>query len=912
MHGQTVILTHDYTDFDGLAAMLGAALLFPDAVPVLPRLLNRNVHDFVTLYKNQLPFIAPDDLPPTHFDQVILVDSRSASLPKGVRKNATYRCIDHHQSATAESDSARFQEIWCEALGATTTLVVERLLEQQLRPTALQATLLALGIHEDTGSLTFASTTARDVRALAWLLDCGANLAEINEFLHHPMSSEQRHLLEQLLAQSETIEVAGHSLVIAQVAAHSFSEALSPLASRLRDIFESDAIFLLAELGDMIQMVARSSTDTIDVGEIARSLGGGGHRRAAAAPMHNATLAEARQRILQSLATQSRAGITVEQIMSLGRPQMLDAELSIEEALTLMRRYGHEGFPVIERTASGGERLLGILTRREADRAWNHGFQRASVRRFMRAGSFTVRPDESVTQLRRLMVEHDWGQVPVVNPAGKIIGIVTRTDLIKLWNEAALPEHTPAEMAERMKAALQPTQHRILQLIGREVAEQAGVAYVVGGFVRDLFLAPSPSDTPPVHAAPGNNFDLDIVLEANAIDFALHIQEKFGGRVVTHRQFGTAKWILNDRDAPLKLPLLLSALALDESDLALPPSLDFVTARTEFYTEPTALPTVESSNIKLDLHRRDFTINTLALCLTPLRWATLLDFYGGVSDLEKGLVRVLHSLSFIDDPTRILRAVRYERRFGFQIEERTLQLLAEALELLERVSPARIRHEFLRIFQESAPEETLLRLGEVGVLQRLQPALPSDGWLADLFVRLRGTLTGIHPGTQVAPEWVKQQLQSEPIWRLYWALFVCRMPADALQALEDRLLWDKATNRLAMDLQTLESSRHLLAEPTLRPSQITRLLEKADLGAIALFQLTSLEESLLSERVYHYQNVWRHIRPEIGGAELRAKGIPQGPIYAQILEQLRDLRLDGLAKSREDEENVIEQIVKKL
>ncbi len=233
-------------------------------------LLNRNVHDFVTLYKNQLPFVAPDDLPPTHFDQVILVDSRSASLPKGVRKNATYRCIDHHPSTTPESDSARFQEIWCEALGATTTLVVERLLEQQLRPTALQATLLALGIHEDTGSLTFASTTARDVRALAWLLDCGANLAEINEFLHHPMSSEQRHLLEQLLAQSETIEVAGHSLVIAQVAAHSFSEALSPLASRLRDIFESDAIFLLAELGDMIQMVARSSTDAIDVGNCAQ------------------------------------------------------------------------------------------------------------------------------------------------------------------------------------------------------------------------------------------------------------------------------------------------------------------------------------------------------------------------------------------------------------------------------------------------------------------------------------------------------------------------------------------------------------------------------------------------------------------------------------------------------------------
>ncbi len=155
----------------------------------------------------------------------------------------------------------------------------------------------------------------------------------------------------------------------------------------------------------------------------------------------------------------------------------------------------------------------------------------------------------------------------------------------------------------------------------------------------------------------------------------------------------------------------------------LPAHLDFVSARTEFYTAPTVLPTVESGSIKLDLHRRDFTINTLALCLNPDRWGQLLDFYGGLADLRAGLIRALHSLSFVDDPTRILRAVRYEQRFGFQIEPRSLELMADALDLLDSVTAARIRHELERILHEADPERYLKRLDALGVLAHIHPAL---------------------------------------------------------------------------------------------------------------------------------------------------------------------------------------------
>lgn len=927
-HSNSVILTHEHTDFDALASMLGAALLFPGALAILPRQLNRNVRDFVTLYKNQFPFIAPEDVPRTTIRQVILVDTRTASFPKGVGKDASYLIIDHHP-ISAPADEERSQVIpfpgplsphenripadaqeWVAAVGAATTLLVERLIDQQLRPTSLQATLLALGIHEDTGSLTFASTTPRDVRAFAWLLECGANLSEISHFLHHPLSDEQHHLMEQLLAQSEVLTVAGHTIVIAQATAKGFQEEISALAGRLRDFFESDALFLIILLGDIIQVVARSTTDAIDVGEITRRLGGGGHPRAAAATLHMTSLSAVRQRLLRALEQQSRTGVTVGQIMSVGRPQVLAPDLRIDEALVLMRRYGHEGFPVVETTKSGEEKLLGVLTRREADRAWSHGLHKEPISRFIRAGAITITPDAPVSQLRRLMVEHDWGQIPVVNDTGQIIGIVTRTDLIKLWGESPTSEYSASEIAERMKAALSPIHHHILQLIGKEATDSNQRVYVVGGFVRDLLLK-IPSTELELQANQTDEhskFDLDIVIEGDAILFAHHIQRKFGGKVVIHRQFGTAKWLLSHPEMPIDRASLLSALEQNNPDIQLPESLDFVTARTEFYTAPTVLPTVESSSIKLDLHRRDFTINTLALCLNPNRWGILLDFYGGVNDLHKRIIRVLHSISFIDDPTRILRAVRYEQRFNFLIEERTLELLHDARELLKRVTAARIRHELQRIFLETLPEHALLRLGELGVLSEIHPELPRDGWISEIFPRLRGLLAG----SVSAPNWVTDYLTAEPIGRLYWSLMTLHMLKQALSELNSRLQWDKATERLIWDMHELELAAVELSQPNLPPSRFVQNLDKVALHALALFWVVHKDEERLRTGIEKYHDEWRLVRAQTTAKELEALNIAPGPIYSLILEGLRAARLDGEVVTKENEIAWIYNLIGKI
>ncbi len=236
---------------------------------------------------------------------------------------------------------------------------------------------------------------------------------------------------------------------------------------------------------------------------------------------------------------------------------------------------------------------------------------------------------------------------------------------------------------------------------------------------------------------------------------------------MTHQRFGTAKWILDDPNRPVRCSDLGNAPDL-------PAHLDFVTARTEFYTEPTVLPTVAQGSIKLDLHRRDFTINTLAIVLTPDRWGDLLDFYGGVSDLHRKLIRVLHSLSFVDDPTRILRAVRYEQRFDFSIEPRTLELLHDAVELVDRVSPARIRHELERMLHEETPEKALRRLDELGVLAAIHPQLHADERLEAQFAELRRRRrSSDDPLVAEACD-----LESgEPLPRLYWGLLVYPDPA---------------------------------------------------------------------------------------------------------------------------------------
>lgn len=868
-----IILTHEQADFDALASLLGGYLLAESAIPVLPRRMNRNVNAFVTLYGVELPFVDPRDLPSEPVEKVTLVDTQSIISVKGMGPHTQVQVIDHHP---LRQDLPANWEVTIEDTGATSTLFVEGIQERNGALGTIPATLLLLGIYEDTGSLTYTRTKPRDLNAAAFLLGRGANLEIANDFLNHPLSTSQQVLYDRLCEIAKVHHINGHTVVIACGDAQDIDEELSTVAHKMRDLLDPDALFILVTTRAGVQLIARSTSDNIDVAQIADKFGGGGHERAAASLIRDKNLQYVCDELLKILPNYVEPAITVAQIMSRG-PQLLSPDTSVDEAAQRMRRYGYEGYPIVK-----DGKVIGLLTRRAVDRALSHKLN-LTADKLMDAGEFTANPGDSIENLQRLMTESGWGQIPVVNPdTGKVIGIATRTDLLKtLTKEPNLPSRQ--NLAGRLESILPRARLALLSVVAQAAHQQRDALYIVGGFVRDLLLE-RPSQ------------DFDLVVEGDAIKLAGVLASRYGGRVTSHARFGTAQWHIGD----IRSSLLEKVDGTNANPTDLPETLDLVTARTEFYTYPTALPTVERGSIKLDLHRRDFTINTIALRLDGHHYGELHDYWGGLNDLRHGLVRVLHSLSFVDDPTRMLRAVRFEQRFDFQIEERTLELLKEARPLLYRVSGDRIRHELNHILQEERNCSILDRLHGLELLTIIHKDLIWDEWLCNNFKKVEKT-------------------QPEPIWRLEepikgltlkqqlcYIMWLIRHTQKSANSVISRL---KIPRNLAQDILSAREIRLVL--PELKndpPSKVVAYLKEC--SSLAIYANFLISDDPEENQVFrNYITNWIHITPTIDGHDLRARGLPPGPVYRQVLNSLRDAWLDGKITSKEQETAFLDDII---
>jgi tRNA nucleotidyltransferase (CCA-adding enzyme) len=537
--------------------------------------------------------------------------------------------------------------------------------------------------------------------------------------------------------------------------------------------------------------------------------------------------------------------------------------------------------------------VVGLLTRRAVDRAIAHNLNLTAAS-LMEAGEVSVRPGDSIEHLQRVMTETGWGQIPVVHPeSGLIVGIVTRTDLLKtLTPQARLP--SSQNLASRLESVLHPARLALLKAVAQAAHDQHAALYVVGGFVRDLLLG-RPS------------LDFDLVVEGDAIALAHTLARRHGGRVTSHARFGTAKWHIQEESSSARLDKDFEEDPSPHLHLLpsgdLPDSLDLISARTEFYTHPTALPTVERGSIKLDLHRRDFTINTLALRLDGHHYGELHDYWGGLNDLRNGLVRVLHSLSFIDDPTRMLRAVRFEQRFGFRIEERTLELMKEAIPLLDRISGDRVRHELNHILEEENASRTLARLDELNLLQAIHPDLKWDNWLRS---RLE-----VLPNKVPDRDWeLPAKKGSSQIKRdLSYVLWMLRLEPENARAVSNRLKLSASLTSAILEACMLWRDLPDLAEAA--PSVVVSRLEDVHpLARYAVYLATS--DLHLRKILQTYVTRWRKIVPTINGDTLRARGLPPGPAFRTILETLRKAWLDGQVTTAEEDEVLLNKLIEEL
>ncbi|MBK7893975.1 MAG: CCA tRNA nucleotidyltransferase [Anaerolineaceae bacterium] len=324
-----------------------------------------------------------------------------------------------------------------------------------------------------------------------------------------------------------------------------------------------------------------------------------------------------------------------------------------------------------------------------------------------------------------------------------------------------------------------------------------------------------------------------------------------------------------------------------------------MTARTEFYTEPTALPEVAHGSIKLDLHRRDFAINTLAVRLDGAFLGQLLDFYGGQQDLADGLIRVLHSLSFVDDPTRILRAVRLEQRLSFQIEPRTLELIREALPLLDRVSGARIRHELELTLQEPDPTAPLARLANLDVLAHIFEGLV---WLPETAVFFQRV-----PQFWQSDAWQAWLDEESPVFT-YFALWLAALPEAVQRGAMKRLRVRKHTHSDVLACGRIR--REWVTLPaTLKPSEVVKLMRPFPVRVLLVGRIL-LEGRPAADLIERYLAEWGGVRTAVTGDTLKEMGLKPGPQFGILLEKLLAAKLDGHVTSEAEELALLEQLLR--
>lgn len=866
----TIITCHNNADWDALASLIGLLLLYPEGVPVFPGSMDPSLNRFYNdTLSTQYPFAAVKDIDPASVNLVVAADTRQRSRLPHVQafldRGAQVHVWDHHPDADPSLQPV-FERI--ERVGATCTLICRELQARDIIPSSRDATTLGLGIYGDTGALTFNSAGPEDFAAVAWLRAHGMDLPRVAELVHSDMTSLHVKALGALLDGAQHYDVGPCSLVLAEAAMDDCMGNVAVLAEKFMEMEPCDALFILGIMHDRIQVVARSRSESIDVGLICKTLGGGGHSCAASASIRNKPAAELKDLIFRRVFAQAHPDKTARDLMS--APAVgIDELQSIREAETIMNRYGLKAAPVFR---TGTRQCIGCLECQTASKAIAHGLGNMPATEYMQRQVYTAQPGTSLQRLMDIILGARRRLVPVVEN-GNVIGVVTRTDLINMFVEepGRIPLHTPRtarenNLAGTLRAHLPSGILNLLHTAG-SLGDRLGVnVYAVGGLVRDLLLG-----------RPAEDFDdVDLVVEGDGIAFGRKLAELLGGRVREHRAFMTALIIYKD------------AAGKEQR-------LDVATARLEYYQYPAALPTVELSSIKMDLFRRDFTINAMAVRLNEPKFGRLVDFFSGQHDVQHRIVRVIHSLSFVEDPTRIIRAARFEQRYGFHMGPATEKLVKNALslQLIDKISGQRLLHELALIFNEAVPQAGLARLNELGVLEAVHPALKAGRERMELLGDLREVL-----------DWHRLLYFKEApdTTTVYLLALTSGAPSGAAPEICTRLGLAagqrEALLSLRENVRAVFSRLHAWQRRAGRTSELCDLLAPLPLEGL-LYLMAKAHNTALGSAVSQYIYKWRQIKVDITGEDLRRMGLPPGPHYGEIMRLVLSARRDGSVETRE-------------
>ncbi len=857
-----IITSHINADFDSLASMVAAKKLYPSAEIVFPGSQEKKLRDFLEAFR-PVEIKRIKDINLSDITRLIIVDTKIPSRIGPFAEILTNRKIkihiyDHHPFSKGD---IRGEVEKIENVGATATIFTEILKNRRLPLTPIEATILALGIYEETGCLLFPTTTERDLLAVAYLLKRGANLNIASSFLRMELTMEELDILNELLESSKEMVLRGIRIKLAKATCEHYLGDAAHLAHRMMDMEDIDAIFVLLNMEGKILIVARSKVPELDVSKITREFGGGGHPTAASATIKEDSLEVVEERLIDNINIHIKPGKIASDIMT--RPVItIQSDVSIKDAASMMTRYGVNVLPVLK-----GEKYLGLISREIVEKALFHGFGKSKIMDFATTDELIVEPTTPIREIETLMIEQNQRFMPVV-ANGKIIGAITRTDLLRTLYEEFLRRRKIEEtitkekqpigrnLASWLKEKFPQKIYNLLKIAGN-IAEELGFnAYLVGGSVRDLLRGEE-------------NLDIDIVIEGDGIAFARLFGERLNAKVRTHQKFATAQ-IFTDE---LKL--------------------DIATARTEYYESPAALPKVETSSIKKDLYRRDFTINTLAVKLNPRDFGLLIDFFGGQRDLREKTIRVLHNLSFVEDPTRAFRAVRFSERFGFKISKHTENLIKSTIEmnLFDKLSGPRLYEELLLAFDETDPVRTLKRLSDIGLLRVIHQNLIFNEHLEENLKSMQETIS-----------WFDLLFLEEKTDKgiLFLIVLLYELKEEDVKGVLERLSPPPKVKE--MIINGLSYAKEILRRPFVDdPVEIYRILINLKLEVI-LFVMALSKDRQKKKMISYFLTELRNVKTILKGDDLKNMGIKPGPVYSKILRELLEEKLRGHVKTREDEE----------
>lgn len=851
-----LITTHINPDFDAFASAVGIQKLYPDHRIVLEGDFSSSLARFIGSQRLLYPFYRPAELEFKEITSLVVVDASdlgrvSASIRDHLTSNTRIVFFDHHQY----SSLPEIGEHTTLTLGACISLVCSLLKGRDITPSPRDATLFATAIYKETGMFSFATTTPEDLRTAAWLLEIGASLPEISAYAGLELDKTQATLFDALLSNVKPEKFDGLEIALASTRVEELPPGLSAVVDRLWNLLGYDNLIALVQVRGRVYFAARSRNRQIKLEKLFETSEVRQHPQVTFGYIEGKSVENVYDEVIDHLKNNITEFLQVRDIMT--RPvRTVLAEMPISEASKIMKNTGHSGLPVVS-----GSKLVGVVTKRDVEKAERHNISSQPISTIMSTGLVTIRSTDSVSDSMVKMMENDVGRLLVLEN-GILEGIVTRTDLMRSrygfkltspLDERSEDKLTQVKVTKLVEERLGARITTMLRFLGNVGSELSMAVYVVGGFVRDLLLGIP-------------NYDIDVVVEGNANVFARAFQRYFGARVVDHREFMASSMFMSDGTR-----------------------IDVATARTEYYDEPAMLPNVEMSTIKKDLYRRDFSINAMAIKINQEDFGLLLDFFGCRRDLARGIIRALHSLSFVEDPTRILRAVRFETRFGFEIQKQTLEQLKRyaAEGYIERVTGQRVRDELEKLLKEPNIAGAIERLDQLGILEHVFPGCAFNKESRLMLLNFTQRCSRLDEN-------------AERINRLYVVSMVLLKDVDR-RSIKDIIVRNGFPRRFTDRLNHAVRILNGIAQK--RPTKYSEFYLIA--GSLTPEELAFVDSGLdeeCSNTFLGYVKALRKLKLEVDGNTLMKEyNVPEGPVIKEILQQLICARLDGLHPEEEHE-----------